>query len=77
MHRDLVCGKTVTGDNPIATTYRDFRFVFCSLYCKQAFEQAPEHYIDEAHRQGETELPTRSMVDGPAPIWSSSGTPTL
>jgi YHS domain-containing protein len=76
MNLDLVCGKTVTEENPISTTYRGYRFVFCSLQCKQEFENAPESYIEAAQRQGVKDLPTRSMVDGPAPIWSSSGTPT-
>jgi YHS domain-containing protein len=77
MSLDLVCGKNVTDEQPVTATYRGYRFVFCSIHCKQEFEKAPESYIEAGHRQGIADLPTRSMVDGPAPIWSSSGTPTL
>jgi YHS domain-containing protein len=74
MERDIVCGKIVTAERPHSAVYRDHHFVFCSLDCKRAFELTPETYIDAAQRQGETPLPSRSMVDGPAVIQPSSGT---
>jgi YHS domain-containing protein len=74
MERDIVCGKSITDERLHSALYRDHRFVFCSLDCKRNFEQAPETFIEAAQRQGETPLPSRSMVDGPAVIQPSSGT---
>jgi YHS domain-containing protein len=63
MDHDPVCGKSVDTPAPFAISYHGDGFVFCSLACKRAFEQAPESYIDPAKRKGPKDLPGGPRAD--------------
>jgi YHS domain-containing protein len=44
--------KTVEQLQSITATYHGVEFPFCSLQCKQQFENEPEAYIKAAQQQG-------------------------
>jgi len=52
--KDPVCGMEVTYENAQARSEYDGQtYYFCSLGCKEQFDQNPEQYMtqeDEAHR---------------------------
>ncbi len=57
MAQDLVCGMQVDESNPPAKSdYKGRTYYFCSLDCKQTFDNNPEEYVkseDEMKRSGD------------------------
>lgn len=46
--KDPVCGMDVDPTTTKHTSeYRGRPYFFCSLMCKRAFEDAPQHYLDK------------------------------
>jgi YHS domain-containing protein len=49
MAKDPVCGMDVKSGNAIAKSeYGGQTFLFCSVGCKQKFDQAPDKFAKEA-----------------------------
>jgi YHS domain-containing protein len=55
MKKDVVCGKMVDDNTPIATTYGDRKFSFCSKKCEYDFIGNPLRYVDKSRSVGSTE----------------------
>ena len=66
MQRDPVCGSEVDPTQALRTTYHGQPYSFCSLRCKQAFEDAPLMYA------GQTPQPNRSekALDAVIQTWT-------
>ncbi|RPI86442.1 MAG: YHS domain-containing protein [Chloroflexi bacterium] len=48
--KDPVCGMDVTYDTAQARTeYQGQTYYFCSLGCKESFDQNPERYVTHEH----------------------------
>ena len=51
MDRDPVCGMDIRpGMEAASITYQGHTYHFCSVECRQMFEQRPKDYIKEAER---------------------------
>jgi YHS domain-containing protein len=77
MDRDPVCGKDVDASPPFAASYRNERFVFCSLECKRTFEQSPESYSDPATTFGPKEWLTRLLGANGLSAQQSTNVPSI
>lgn len=44
---DPVCGKTVRPQNAKPSVFDGYVYYFCSRDCREAFEAAPELYVDK------------------------------
>ena len=44
MQRDPVCGTEVAASGAVQAAYHGTTYYFCSLRCKQAFEDSPPTY---------------------------------
>ena len=50
--RDPVCGMDVTFDSAQARSdYNGQTYYFCSVGCKEMFDQAPENYISQSEEK--------------------------
>jgi YHS domain-containing protein len=53
-HKDPVCGMEVTYATAQAQSqYKDETYYFCSLDCKQKFDENPERYVTQHEEQHE------------------------
>jgi YHS domain-containing protein len=53
MFKDPVCGMEVTYESAQARSeYEGQTYYFCSLSCKEEFDQNPEKYITHEHKEG-------------------------
>lgn len=51
--RDPVCGRAVSGASSLSHHHDGEMFVFCGLYCRDAFIQAPQNYLALHRETGE------------------------
>lgn len=47
IERDPVCNMEVTNKSKFKSTYKGKEYHFCSEDCKNAFDIAPEKYVEE------------------------------
>lgn len=48
--KDPVCGMEITYENAQARSeYNGHTYYFCSLGCKEQFDQNPEQYVTQEH----------------------------
>lgn len=53
--KDVVCGKQIRRDDGLTATYGDRPYAFCSDVCRQAFIDAPLHFVDRSGAASSTE----------------------
>ena len=60
MERDPVCGMDVDpATTKHSSEYRGQTYYFCSVMCKKAFEDDPQHYLIKGHNGGPTQAAGR------------------
>jgi YHS domain-containing protein len=53
MVRDPVCGMEVDPQNAPKTEFQGQTYYFCSLACKQEFDENPKEYVERAKAVGD------------------------
>ena len=52
MERDPVCDMEVDPQNAPKSEFQGHTYYFCSLACKQAFDENPKEYVEKARAAG-------------------------